>query len=105
MELFSLLEQRIDSLIFRVKELTAHNSQLEANQEILEMRNKELIEQITHLNDEVLVLATELTALKEKALQERIQLEDELSQKALTKLIVEDLVKNIEASVSQEKCS
>lgn len=82
METLNTLEQKVVSLITRIKELKAENEQL--------------------LNENTQLLA-KIEMMEKSILSETKRTEELDQEKALTKLVVDDLIKSIDMLVEKEK--
>lgn len=102
MELFSALESRVNALLNRVKELSLCNGELAASNLALKVQNEDLTQKNYQLEDRVASLCDELEAFKSSLLQESSQIEELRQEKDLARLLIEDLIKNIETTVVGE---
>lgn len=102
MELLSELESRVAILLNRIKELSLCNSELMVLNESLKIRQEDLAQKNDQLEDRVINLCTELESFKSSLLQGSSQIEELHQEKALARLIIEDLIKNIETAVVGE---
>lgn len=105
MELLSALEKRIDSLLGYVRDLHARNSDLETANKILKSENDALLEKASSSESQVAALQDELENFKAAIFQHNKELDDLNQEKAVAKLLIEDLIKNIETSVMNEQGS
>lgn len=102
MDVLTALEQKIGSLLELVKHLTERTKKLELENEKL------LAEQLnlTNLNAQLTQESTELRAQLEKiefsALKGNSQIEELNQEKALTKLVLDDLIQSIDSLVERE---
>lgn len=103
MELFSVLESHVGLLLERLKELSLYNSKLTSANQVLKLENEELSQKVFQLEERVVGLGNELESFKNSLLQESSQIEELHQEKALAKLLIEDLIKNIETSVVTEQ--
>jgi len=95
MEVLSLLEKRIASLLELTKKLQIENNTIKAENSKLVEDNLQLAQQVEHLTNKMKSI--------EGAVVENSKDLDELSQeKALTKMVVDDLIKSIDSFVKKE---
>jgi len=95
MEVLSLLEKRIASLLELTKKLQIENNTVKAENSKLVEDNLQLAQQVEHLTNKMKSI--------EGAVVENSKDLDELSQeKALTKMVVDDLIKSIDSFVKKE---
>lgn len=96
MEVFTLLESRIKSLVELVNKLKDEGVGLKAE-------NARLIEENASLSDKVFSLQAQIDSF-EGAIVENSKNLDELSQeKALTRMVVDDLIKSIDSLVEENQ--
>jgi len=95
-EALSLLEKKIIHLLELISKLKEENNRLKAESAHLVEKNADLSQRVTDL--------TEKMSVTENAMVEHDKDLDELSQeKALTKMVVDDLIKSIDSFVDKEK--
>jgi len=96
MEVLTLLEKKIGSLLELVNKFKDENSKLKAE-------NAKLTDESAKLLQKVESLTSKIESIKGAAVERGKDL-DELSQeKAVTKMVVDDLIKNIDSFVEKEK--
>ena len=97
MDALQLLEQKISSLVSRVKEVQEANGQLRADAESLDKENKELKAENAKLAEDNMQLLAKATDLEKKALEGNDQIDELNQEKALTKLAVDDLLDRLKS--------
>ncbi len=97
MDALQLLEQKISSLIDRVKELQEENGRLHADAGNLDKENKELKAENAKLAEENMQLLAKVGDLEKRALDGNDQIDELNQEKALTKLAVDDLLDRLKS--------
>jgi len=95
MEALSLLEKKIVSLLDLINKLKVENTELKSENDKLTKDNIKLLQSVKDLTEK-------LEAIEKSVFDSSKDL-DELSQeKELTKIVVDDLIKNIDSFVKEE---
>ena len=105
MDALQLLEQKISSLVSRIKELQEKNERLHADVGSFDKENKELKAENAKLAEENMQLVAKAGDLEKKALEGNDQIDELNQEKALTKLAVDDLLdrlKSIDSLVEKQ---
>ncbi len=97
MDTLQLLEQKISSLISRVKELQEKNGRLYEDMGSQDKENKELKAENAKIAEENVQLLAKLNDLGKKALDGNDQIDELNQEKALTKLAVDDLLERLKS--------
>lgn len=103
MELLTVLEKRVSALLSKMNDLIAANSKLESGNKELQSQNSQLQQEIARLTAHIATLEHEAEALKSVVLKESSHLEEISQERAQAKLLLEDLIKNIESCTPIEK--
>jgi predicted nucleic acid-binding Zn-ribbon protein len=109
MEAFNILENKIITLLELVKKLKAENGDLKKESEQLGLASARLMEESAKLRDEntalhehVEQLMSELDALEKSVFARDKNVETLNLEKAETKLLIDDLIKDIDSLVESE---
>jgi chromosome segregation ATPase len=105
METLSVLEKKIASLVTLIKDLKTQNNQLQVEKDTLSLECDVLKEQHTKLAQANAHLIEQLDAIESSLLQGTKDVEDLSLEKSLTKAVVDDLIKSIDALVENEQQS
>lgn len=105
MELISVLEKRVEALLVYVKELALRNTHLANENDSLRLQNKEFQERADNLEKSLVNMEEQFELIKTSTIMHGNELNEMQQEKALAKLIIEDLIKNIEASSVGEQLS
>ncbi len=97
MDALQLLEQKISSLVDRVKELQGENGRLHADAGNFDKENKELKAENAKLAEENMQLLAKVGDLEKRALEGNDQIDELNQEKALTKLAVDDLLERFKS--------
>jgi len=97
MDALQLLEQKISSLVNRIKELQEERGQLHADIGHLDKENKELKAENAKIAEENVQLFAKLGDLEKRALEGNDQIDELNQEKALTKLAVDDLLERLKS--------
>ncbi len=103
MDALTLLEQKVALLVERLAQLKTKNNQLVAENEKIGVENNELKSKCAQLSQENAQLAEQLDAIENSMLQGSKTVEDLSLEKSLTKAVVDDLIKSIDALVENEQ--
>lgn len=103
MDALTLLEQKVALLVERLTELKTKNSQLFLEIEKIGAENSELKLKNAQLAQENAQLTEQLDAIENSLLQGSKTVEDLSLEKSLTKAVVDDLIKSIDALVENEQ--
>jgi len=95
MESLSLLENKIKSLIELVNKLKKDNCSLNE-------KNAQLVDENSQLSQEIRRLGDKVETFRSSTLEHDKDLEELSQEKKLTKMVVEDLIKNIDSFVAKE---
>lgn len=95
MEILQALEQKIAQLVALIKELKAAN-------DALTQSNERLMQEVTVVSTEKADLQKRIDALENSMLTGSATVEEE---KALTKMVVDDLIKSIDVLIGNEQQS
>lgn len=102
MEVLSVLEQKIVSLVEFVEKLHALNDLLKSDNEALKKEIGELRAENSHFVEENVHLTSKLQDLAFSAQVESKELNELHQEKLYTKQVVDDLIKSIESLVEKE---
>lgn len=103
MDALTLLEQKVVLLVERLTELKTKNSQLVTENEKLSAENNELRLKSSQLTQEREQLVEQLDTIENSLLQGSRTVEDLNLEKNLTRAVVDDLIKSIDALVENEQ--
>ncbi|TET36779.1 cell division protein ZapB [Candidatus Dependentiae bacterium] len=97
MDALQLLEQKISSLVDRVKALQEEHGRLRADVGNLDKENKELKAENAKFAEENMQLFAKVGDLEKRALEGNDQIDELNQEKALTKLAVDDLLDRLKS--------
>ena len=102
MKILEVLEDRVNKLINMVIELTKKNKSLEKNIDLLKEDIAIVKAENVKFAEDNADLITQLKSLELSAQKENKQLHDLSEEKSLAKLVVDDLIKSIDALIERE---
>lgn len=102
MEVLSILEQKIVSLVEFVEKLHKQNEILRSESEVLQKEIVELRAENAHFVEENMHITAKLHDLASCAQAESKELSELYQEKKYTKQVVDDLIKSIESLVEKE---
>lgn len=102
MKILEVLEDRVNKLINMAIELTKKNKSLEKNIDLLKEDIAIVKAENVKFAEDNADLITQLKSLELSAQKENKQLHDLSEEKSLAKLVVDDLIKSIDALIERE---
>ena len=96
MQVLHLLEKKIGSLLELIKSLKEENSKLKAE-------NASLKEKNAHISQKNTTLELEVKSIQDAVSERGTNLNELNQEKAMTKIVVNDLIKNIDSFIKEEK--
>ncbi len=102
MNVLTVLEGKVKSLVILIKKIKKENEQLQANNETLKMENNELKAENAKFAEDNAQLIAQLKAMEGSVLKEAEKIQEFKQERSETKSVLDDLLKSIDALVEQE---